>query len=120
MPGLYLLAILVSAAGIALLDRRFRLAFWAARGRTLATVAIGVVFFLAWDAAGILTGVFVKGDSELYTGVMLGPELPLEELFFLAFLCYLTLVCWTAAIRVLARRGDTASAAAGTDESTHR
>ena len=73
MPGLYLLAILVSAGGIALIDRRFRLAFWVARGRTLATVAIGVAFFLAWDAAGIVTGVFVKGGSALYTGIMLAP-----------------------------------------------
>lgn len=104
MPGLYLLAILVSAAGMALLDRRFRLAFWVARGRTLATVAIGVAFFLAWDAVGILTGVFVKGDSPLYTGIVLAPELPLEEVFFLAFLCYLALLCWAAAQRVLGRR----------------
>ncbi len=107
MPGLYLLAILVSTAGIALLDWRFRLALWVARGRTLATVAIGVVFFLVWDAAGILTGVFVKGDSLLYTGIVLAPELPLEEVFFLAFLCYLALVCAAGGMRVLARRDST-------------
>lgn len=104
MPGLYLLAILVSTAGMALIDRRFRLAFWVARGRTLATVAIGVAFFLAWDAAGIISGVFVKGDSPLYTGIVLAPELPVEEVFFLAFLCYLALVCAAAGMRVLARR----------------
>ena len=104
MPGLYLLAILVSTAGIALLDWRFRLAFWVARGRTLATVAIGVVFFLVWDAVGILTGVFVKGDSPLYTGIVLAPELPLEEVLFLAFLCFLALVSAAAGMRVLARR----------------
>lgn len=104
MPGLYLLAILVSTAGIALIDRRFRLAFWFARGRTLATVAIGVAFFLAWDAVGILSGVFVKGDSALYMGVVIAPELPLEEVFFLAFLCYLALVCAGAGMRVLGRR----------------
>lgn len=104
MPGLYLLAILVSTAGIAVLDWRFRLAFWVTRGRTLATVAIGVVFFLAWDAAGILTGVFVKGDSPLYTGIVLAPQLPLEEVFFLAFLCYLALVCASPAMRALGGR----------------
>lgn len=116
MPGLYLLVILVSAGGIALIDWRFRLAFWAARGRTVVTVAIGVAFFLAWDAAGILAGVFVKGDSPLYTGIMLAPELPLEELFFLAFLCYLTIVCWNAALRVISHRPGTAAPATGTDE----
>ena len=104
MPGLYLLAILVSAAGIALLDRRFRLAFWRSRGRTIAAVLIGVAFFVAWDAVGILTGVFVKGDSPLYLGVMIAPELPMEEVFFLAFLCYLALVCTSAADRVFGRR----------------
>lgn len=113
MPGLYLLAILVSAAGMALIDRRFRLAFWAARGRTIAAVAIGVAFFLAWDAAGILTGVFLKGDSPLYTGIVLAPELPVEEVFFLAFLSYLALICWAAAMRALGRRDAPVAPASG-------
>ena len=104
MPGLYLLAILVSAAGIALLDRRFRLAFWRSRGRTIAAVLIGVAFFVAWDAVGILTGVFVKGDSPLYLGVMIAPELPLEEVFFVLFLCYLTMVVHGLVTMVLGRR----------------
>lgn len=119
MPGVYLFAILVSTAGVALIDWRFRLAFWVARGRTLATVAIGVVFFLAWDAAGILTGVFVKGDSPLYTGVVLAPELPLEEVFFLAFLCYLALVCASAGMRALAR-GDAPGASSSETDGSDR
>ncbi len=104
MPGTYLLAILISAAGIAIIDARFGLAAWKAPGRTAAAVAIGVAFFLAWDLVGIATNVFLKGDSPLFTGVDLGPELPLEELFFLAFLCYLGLVIWAAALRLLDRR----------------
>lgn len=109
VPGLYLLAILVSTAGIAVIDWRHQLALWAAPRRTLATVAIGVVFFLAWDAAGILTGVFVKGDSPLYVGIVLAPELPLEEVFFVAFLSYLALVCWAIAMRLIVRRAAIAS-----------
>ena len=104
MPGAYLLAILVSAGGIAVIDARWKLAAWKSPGRTAAAVAIGVAFFLAWDAVGIATGVFLKGDSPLYTGVDLAPELPLEELFFLIFLCYLGLVVWAAALRMLDRR----------------
>jgi lycopene cyclase domain-containing protein len=104
VPGAYLLAILVSAGGIAVIDARFTLAAWKSPGRTAAAVAIGVAFFLAWDAVGIATGVFLKGDSPLYTGVDLAPELPLEELFFLIFLCYLGLVVWAAALRMLDRR----------------
>jgi lycopene cyclase domain-containing protein len=103
VPGLYLAAILISAAGVALLDRRWRLAAWEAPGRTAGAVAIGTAFFLAWDAVGIATGVFVKGDSTLLIGVDLAPHLPLEEPFFLAFLCYLALVAWGAARRYAAR-----------------
>ena len=111
MPGAYLLAILVSAGGIAIIDARWRLAAWKSPGRTAAAVAIGVAFFLAWDAVGISTGVFLKGDSPLFTGVDLAPELPLEELFFLIFLCYLALVLWAAALRLVERRAKTPAAA---------
>lgn len=110
MAGLYLGAILISAAGIALLDRRWRLAAWRRPGRTAAAVAIGTVFFLAWDAVGIATGVFVKGESALLIGVDLAPHLPLEEPFFLAFLSYLALVAWAGAARVLTRQPDTDAA----------
>ncbi len=104
MPGAYLLAILVSAAGIVALDARFRLAAWRARGRTLVAVAVGTVFFIAWDLVGIAAGVFVKGDSPLYLGIDLAPHLPVEEPVFLAFLCYRALVAWAGARRFLGRR----------------
>ncbi|WP_438352604.1 lycopene cyclase domain-containing protein [Microbacterium sp. CJ88] len=109
MPGLYLAAIVASAIGVALLDRRFRLAGWASPGRTLAATGIGTAFFLVWDAVGIATGVFVKGGSALLLGIDLAPHLPLEEPVFLAFLCYLALVVWAAARRLLARRAAQAS-----------
>lgn len=104
MPGLYLAAILLSAAGIALIDRRWRLAAWRAPGRTASAVAIGTVFFLAWDAVGIATGVFVKGGSAAFVGLDLAPHLPLEEPVFLAFLSYLALVAWAGAMRGISRR----------------
>jgi len=108
VPGIYLLAILISAGGIAAIDARWKLAAWRSPSRTAAAVAIGLAFFLAWDAVGIATGVFVKGDSPLFTGVDVAPELPLEEIFFLAFLCYLGLVVWAAALRVLEQRASRA------------
>jgi lycopene cyclase domain-containing protein len=104
MPGAYLLAILVSAAGIAAIDARWRLAAWQAPARTAIAVAAGTLFFLAWDAVGIATGVFVKGDSPLLLGIDLAPQLPVEEPVFLAFLCYLGLVAWAGALRLLSRR----------------
>jgi lycopene cyclase domain-containing protein len=114
VPGVYLAAILASSAGVAALDARWRLAAWYAPGRTALAVAIGTVFFLAWDAVGIATGVFVKGDSVALLGIDLAPQLPIEEPFFLACLSYLALVAWGAAERVLrardTRRGSDATA----------
>lgn len=104
MPGVYLAAIVVSLAGIVVLDMRLRLALTVAPGRTVAATAIGTAFFLAWDAAGIAAGVFVKGSSPLLLGIDLAPHLPLEEPVFLAFLCYLALVTWAGALRLVSRR----------------
>jgi lycopene cyclase domain-containing protein len=104
VPGLYLLAILVSAAGIGVIDARWHLVMWRSPLRSLGAVVVGTLFFLAWDAVGIATGVFVKGGSPLFVGIDLAPQLPLEEIFFLAFLCYTGLVVWAAALRVIQRR----------------
>ena len=114
MPGLYLIAILASAAGIVALDARFALAFWRAPVRTAIAVGLGTVFFLFWDAVGIATGVFVKGASPLLLGIDLAPQLPLEEPLFLAFLCYLGLVASAGANRMLSRHR------AGADAPAHR
>ncbi|MBD3941725.1 lycopene cyclase domain-containing protein [Microbacterium sp. NEAU-LLC] len=104
MPGVYLLAIVLSAAGVALVDRRLRLAAWAAPGRTAVAVGVGTAVLLACDLVGIAAGVFVKGESPLLLGVDLAPHLPVEEPVFLAFLCYLALVAWEGSRRVLVRR----------------
>ena len=80
-------------------------------------VGIGTAFFLLWDAVGITTGVFLKGDSSLFTGIDLAPELPLEELFFLAFLCYLGLVVWAAALRFVTPRTSSGPPARGSKHS---
>lgn len=119
MPGLYLLAILVSAAGILIIDARWKLAAFVAPVRTAVAVAIGVVFFLAWDAVGIITRAFVKGDSGLFVGIDLAPELPLEEPFFLAFLSYLGLVVYAAALRAIERRAVSRSATGSAERTEH-
>ncbi len=107
MAGIYLGALLVSTAGIAALDWRFRLALWRRPGTTLLVVAIGTAFFLVWDAVGIATGVFVKGDSPLLIGWDLAPHLPIEEPVFLAFLSYLAIVVFAAVERRADRRAAT-------------
>lgn len=91
MSAAYLLALLAALGAMVLLDRRFRLFFWLAPRRAAAVLCVGLAFFLAWDLLGIGFGIFYRGDTNLLTGLQLAPELPLEELFFLAFLCYLTM-----------------------------
>ncbi len=112
----YLGALAVSLGGLALLDRRFRLAFWYDARRSAWTVGLGVVGFLLWDLAGLALGIFARGDSPHMTGVLLAPELPLEEAFFLTLLCYVGLLLWRwcdvrAARRAGARRGHAGGAA---------
>ena len=108
MTFVYLGCLLLSLAAMVLLDARFRLVFWRDARRATIVLALGLAFFLAWDAAGILLGVFARGESPLMTGVELAPELPLEEVFFLLFLCYLTLVTVFGARAVMdARRRPT-------------
>lgn len=99
----YLAVLLVSAGGVLLLDARYRLFCWQAPARAAAVLALGTAFFLAWDLAGIGLGVFFRGTGQYLTGIMLAPELPLEELVFLLFLCELTMVLVLGAQRVLAR-----------------
>jgi lycopene cyclase domain-containing protein len=82
----YLGALLVSIAGMVVLDLRFRLFFCEAPLRAAIVVVAGLAFFLAWDVAGIGLGIFFRGNPGLLTGILLAPELPLEELFFLTLL----------------------------------
>jgi len=74
-----------------MLDRRFTLFFWRDRRRATIVLVVGVLFFLAWDVVGVGLGIFFRGQTEFMTGLLIAPEIPLEEVFFLALLCYLTM-----------------------------
>jgi lycopene cyclase domain-containing protein len=100
----YLLVLLAAIFCMVLVDRRFRLVLWRAPRRAMAVLLIGLAFFLAWDLLGIALGIFARGTTSIATGIVLAPELPLEELFFLAFLCYLTMVLVTGFRRLLVRQ----------------
>lgn len=86
----YLVFLLVSLGCMVLLDQRLRLFFWQDARRAALVLAAGLVFFLAWDVAGIGLGIFFRGHNET-VGIELAPELPLEEPLFLVFLCYLVM-----------------------------
>ena len=94
MQFLYLGGLLVSLAGLALLDRRFKLAFWIAPKRTLLTLIVGILIFLIWDISGIALGIFLHGNSPYSLPFTLAPEFPIEEVFFLALLCYSALIIY--------------------------
>ncbi|CAD6007232.1 lycopene cyclase domain-containing protein [Agreia sp. COWG] len=91
MGVLYLVALGVSLTGMVVLDRRFTLFFFRDGRRAALVLAAGIVFFVVWDLAGIGLGIFFRGETAFMTGLQLAPELPLEEIFFLTLLCYLTM-----------------------------
>lgn len=91
MGLLYLAALLVALFGMVMLDRRFTLFFWRAPRRAATVLGVGVLFFVAWDVVGIEQGVFFRGETSFMTGLQVAPELPVEEIFFLTLLCYLTM-----------------------------
>ena len=104
MGAIYLTALLVSLGCMLLLDWRFRFFFWRdAVAATIVTV-VGLAFFLVWDVAGIAAGIFFRGEAAIATGIVLAPELPLEEPVFLIFLVVCTMVLYGGAVRLLERR----------------
>ena len=92
LRAVYLLCVLVPTVAMGLVDRRWRLFLFRRPRRALVVLGVGTVLFLAWDLVAIGTGMYHRGESPAMTGVELAPELPLEELFFVVFLCYFTMV----------------------------
>ena len=87
----YLAALAISIAGMVALDWRHKLFFWRDRRRASIVLTTGVIFFLIWDLFGIDLGIFFRGSGEFMTGLVIAPELPIEEVFFLTLLSYLTM-----------------------------
>ncbi|WP_210410236.1 MULTISPECIES: lycopene cyclase domain-containing protein [Nesterenkonia] len=100
----YLAGLILSLGGMLLIDHRFSLFVFSNPMRAAAVLVIGVAFFLLWDAGGIALGIFFQGTGPYMTGVVLAPELPLEEVVFLTFLCHLTMVLTLGAHRLLQHR----------------
>lgn len=94
MSFLYLAALLLSTCCLLLVDHKWKLAFFKDARRTSFAVGLGVLAFIIWDAFGIALGIFFSGNSPYMSGLYLAPEFPVEELFFLFFLCYFTLLCY--------------------------
>lgn len=104
MNLVYLASLLVSIGCMLLLDARFRLFFWHDAVAAAAVTVVGVAFLLAWDIAGIGLGIFLRGEGVIASGILLAPELPIEEPIFLTFLVLCTMVLYTGARRILEQR----------------
>lgn len=94
MNWLYLSALIISFSGMAVIDRRYSLAFFEDSRRTFLTVLFSVGVFVVWDIVGIALGIFYSGNAPYMLRLYLGPEFPIEELVFLVFLTYFTLVVY--------------------------
>jgi lycopene cyclase domain-containing protein len=99
VPYLYLAALVVSILGVGLLDWTHKLALFVDAKATTIAVGVGVVVFLIWDIVGIANGIFFRGNAPHLSGLLLAPELPIEELFFLILLSYNTLIVYRWAKR---------------------
>lgn len=111
MGVLYLLLLIAGIGCMLLLDRRFRLFFWHDPASASLVTVVGTGLFLVWDVAGIAAGVFLRGEGSAATGILLAPELPLEEPVFLIFLVLCTMVVFTGTAKILQHRRATASQA---------
>jgi lycopene cyclase domain-containing protein len=94
MQFAYAACLLVSIAGMLVIDRRFKLAFWYDHKRTVNVLGAGIGTFIAWDILGIMLGIFFHGQSSFSLPFTLAPEFPFEELLFLTLLCYCTLILY--------------------------
>lgn len=91
MTVTYLALLVLSLAGMVACDHRWKLTFFHEPCRAAVLSATLVAIFLVWDALGIATGTFFRGNSSYMTGVELAPEMPIEEPIFLFFLVYLSM-----------------------------
>jgi lycopene cyclase domain-containing protein len=94
MGAIYLICLVIALAGLAVIDARYRLVLWRHPRAAVKVLAAGVAGFIVWDLAGIALGIFFPGRSAYVTGLLLAPGLPIEEIFFLTLLCYLSLIIW--------------------------
>lgn len=94
-PWAYALILIISLAGLALLDWRYRLLLWRgvpSRRAALATIGCLVLFFSIWYAAGIWLKIFFANPRYVLGLYFLTPDFPIEEVLFLTLLGYVILL----------------------------
>ena len=104
MQFAYLAGLIFSIIGLGLFDWRFKLGFSTNKKAATRATLLPLIFFLIWDGAGIALGIFFRGETSHLTGILVAPELPIEELFFLFLLNYTTLTIFITVKRIVAKR----------------
>lgn len=100
----YLLILVALICCMGALDAKYKLFVFAQPLPALFSLLAGTGIFLFWDVIAIDQGIFLHRESPLMTGVMIAEQLPLEEGFFLFFLCYQTMILVNGAFRWRAHR----------------
>lgn len=93
MSGMYIVALLVSIAGLGIIDYKLRLAYFYNARLTLRVLLVSVLVFVVWDVLGIRMNIFFIGSEKYLLGLRIG-QFPLEEIFFLVLLNYCTLIIY--------------------------
>ncbi len=96
VPGLYLVAILVSLVGAFVIDRRLRLGLWSRA--TAAAIVVVEVAFLLFDLLGASGGWFASSDR--WVVAIVPPGIPPEEPLLLAFITVWALLLYRLAGRL--------------------
>ncbi len=65
---------------------------------------VGLVALTLADVGGIAFGIFKRGGADIATGIVIAPQLPLEEPVFLVLLILCVMICYTGTMRLLARK----------------
>ena len=99
----YLAVLLFSVSGLLAADWRHRLAFWRNGRATAKTLVFSMLLFIVWDMLGIRLGIFLHGGSPYSLPYRIAPEFPIEELFFLFLLSYVTLLTYLGMHRLWQR-----------------
>ena len=92
---IYLLVLIALLGCMLLCDAKGKLFIFRHPVRAVIALAAGTGFFALWDVLAIDRGIFLHRQSELMTGLMVGDQFPLEEVFFLLFLCYSSMIVVT-------------------------
>lgn len=92
MPGAYLIALICTLVCLAAIDHHHKLVFFKDAKRAVKVFVLCMALFVAWDIAGIFSGIFFTGQTEFLVGFELGQDFPVEELFFLSVLVYTPLL----------------------------